>query len=183
MIISEDLPGLRAAVGRLNRRFEAWAVGAGVSRGVRLDGDGVPAWPQGCTIPREVRALGAEILVKLGLPAAVEALLDPQASHAERTAVLRFLKDLSIGDAKSVARDGDGEDAPGVVVLPALDGRPVPPPDVSFEDERDGGELGGGDDSGEVDLETGEDDGRARSAERATRSIAAKLARRQRRGE
>lgn len=122
-------PDMTAAVRKLNRRMSDYCVAAGVSRGVRVQSDGSMKWPEGHTIPREVRALGTEMLVTLGLPAMVEALIDPEATHTEKVAVVRVLKDLSIGDAKSLARDGDGEDVPGIALLPPLDARPVPPGD------------------------------------------------------
>lgn len=125
----------------MSGRMAEFAAAAGVQKAVRLDGDGRPVFPQGYSIPREVRGVFTEILVVLGVPSTVECLLDPAASYAEKTATLRFLKDVSIGDATSLARDGSGDDAPGVALLPQLAPRPVPPEvDQAFEDAGEPGE-------------------------------------------
>lgn len=132
--------GVRAGVLRLSRRMGEFAAAAGVQKAVTLDADGRPVFPKGYTIPREVRGVFTEILVVLGVPSTVECLLDPDATWGEKNAALRFVKDVSIGDAKSVARDGEGEDAPGVALLPTLAPRPVPPEsDQSFEGDEDEG--------------------------------------------
>lgn len=92
--------------------------------------DGTFAWPAGRTLPREVRELAGELLVSLGMPAAVECLVDPSASHMERRAWTALLKDMSVGDAVSLPRDQTGEDVPGVAWLPAMNERPVRPPEL-----------------------------------------------------
>lgn len=156
---------------RFSRRMGEFAAAAGVQKAVRIDPDGRPLFPQGYTVPREVRALATEVLVVLGLPQTVECLLDPGATHGEKNATLRFLKDLSIGDAKSLARDGDGEDAPGIALLPALDPRPEPPAvgDESFEPDTPGARTEWLEDEGHGAPQT-------ERIETATGSIAAKLA-------
>lgn len=117
-------------MGRATARLAAWKASSGGVKGPAMKPDGTFAWPAGRTLPREVRELAGELLVSLGMPAAVECLVDPSASHMERRAWTALLKDMSVGDAVSLPRDQTGEDVPGVAWLPAMNERPVRPPEL-----------------------------------------------------
>lgn len=106
----------------------AWVGSVNATKGPRIAPDGTVIWPKGRTVPREIRELSSEVLVTLGIPAAVECLVDDKATHQEKRAWTALLKDLGPGDALSVPRDAEGSDVQGVVMLPTMNPRPVRPP-------------------------------------------------------